>query len=70
MKDWNCYCMCRQMMEEVRRGEQEAVGQDLVRAVGRFFPILQREKEIHDLVHHMGYLRAWSKDIPAAGTIE
>ncbi len=57
-------------MEEVRRGEQEAVGQDVVRAVGSFFPILQREKEIHELVHHMGRTRAWSKDIRAAATTE
>ena len=62
--------MCRQMIEEVRRGEHKAVATDVVRAVGSFFPILRREKEVHELVDRMGGIRAWSKDIRATHSAE
>ena len=62
--------MCRQILEEEMRIQQVAVGDNTVQTFGKLFPILQREKEIHELVHHMGDMRAWSKDIQAAATAE
>ena len=57
-------------MEEVRRGEREAVSQDVVRAVGSSFPVLKREKEVHELVDLMGNTRAWTKDFEVTQTAE
>lgn len=36
--------------------------EEKVLAIGRYFPILQREQELHDLVNHMGRLRAWHRN--------
>ena len=57
-------------MEREMRIKRDIIDEDNVMAVGTFFPILQREKEIHEMVHHMGNIREWSKDIRAAGTAE
>ena len=62
--------MCRQKIERIERSKQDIVRQDMVMAVGIFFPILQCEREIHEMLHHMGWICAWSKDIRAASTAE
>ncbi len=35
---------------------------DIVRAVGMHFPILQRDRELDELVSHMGLIQSWDKD--------
>ena len=60
--------MCRRKKKKVERSEQEL--QDTVTAVGGFFRVLQREKELHEVVNQMGRLRFWSKDARARTSAE